>query len=47
MANMAPPGKQAHSNGNLFKKQGVSAESSDTKSEASHIEIHKFEKDFR
>lgn len=47
MANMAPQGLQCVNNSNLLKKQGVSAESSEAITEASRIEIPKFEKDFR
>lgn len=47
MANMSPQNQQSLNNTNLLKKQGVSAESSEAKSEASHIDIPKFEKDFR
>lgn len=47
MANRVPQNQQPLNNTSLLKKQGVSAESSEAKCDASHIEIPKFEKDFR
>lgn len=47
MANRAPQSQQSLNNSCIFKKQGVSAESSESTGQASDITIPKHDKDFR